>query len=49
MRFLYTLGGDFPNTADLWSMEVKIQTELGRFIDSGQAQCVLLHCYEVVQ
>jgi hypothetical protein len=40
MRLLYKLGGEYPDLADLWSMEVKIQTVLGRFIGSAQAYCV---------
>jgi hypothetical protein len=40
IRLLYKLGGEYPDLADLWSTEVKIQTDLGRFLDSGQAVCV---------
>jgi hypothetical protein len=40
MRLLYNLGGDHPDLVDLWSTEVKLQIDLGRFIDSGQAGCV---------
>jgi hypothetical protein len=40
MRLFYTLGGEHPALADLWSMEVKIQTGLGRFLDSGLAFCI---------
>jgi hypothetical protein len=40
MRLLYKLGGEYPDLADLWSTEVKIQTDLGRFLDSVQAFCV---------
>jgi hypothetical protein len=41
MRLIYTLGGDFPDIADLWSKEVEIQTELGLFVVSGHAICVV--------
>jgi hypothetical protein len=40
MRLLYSLGGEYPDLADLWSTEVKIQTDLGRFLDSGTSQFV---------
>jgi hypothetical protein len=40
MRLLYKLGGEYPDLAYLWSTEVNIQTDLGRFIGSAQAYCV---------
>jgi hypothetical protein len=43
MRLLCTLGREYPGLADLWSMEVNIQTDLDRFQGSGQALCVFEH------
>jgi hypothetical protein len=40
MQLLYNVGGEHPDLADLWSTEVKIQTDRGRFLDSGLPQCV---------
>jgi hypothetical protein len=33
IHLLYALEGEYPDLADLWSMEVKIQTDLGRFLE----------------
>jgi hypothetical protein len=49
MRLLYKLGGEYPDLADLWSTEVKIQTDLGRFIDSGLAKCVNVNTRRILQ
>jgi hypothetical protein len=39
-RLVYKLGGEYPDLADLWSTEIKIQTDLGRFPLSCQAGCL---------
>jgi hypothetical protein len=40
MRMLYKLVGEHLDLADLWSTEVKIQTDLGQFSASGLAVCI---------
>jgi hypothetical protein len=46
MRLLYKLGGEYPDLAELWSTEVNIQDR--RFLDSGQAYCVLMNTHLVM-
>jgi hypothetical protein len=41
MRLFYKLGGESLDLADIKSTAVKIQTDLGQFLDSGLAYCVV--------
>jgi hypothetical protein len=49
MRLLYKLGEEHPDLADLWSKEVNIQIDLGRFLDSGLAYCVFSYTSQIHQ
>jgi hypothetical protein len=49
MRLLYKLGGEYPDLSNLWSTEVKIQTNHGRFLVSRLARCVVMNTSRILK